>query len=64
MKFNKSLRPLNLANYDKEEQELTMTNNGHSGKRYWWAYKSTWEAGSTHVCQEQHAQRPGFLGLR
>lgn len=35
--FNGSLKPLHMVNYDVEEPELSMTNNGHTGKGDRWA---------------------------
>lgn len=46
MWFNDSLRPLHMINYEQEGLELSMTNNGHTGR-------STGGAGSLHECPHQ-----------
>lgn len=62
VKFNKFLKPLHMVNYDVEQPELSMTNNGHTGR-------GTRGAGSLHekqgVCR--HVRRgmhgdPAFWG--
>lgn len=60
MHFSSSLLPLHMVNYEEEGLELPMTNNGHTGREYWWGWLSK---RSAHACQQQ-AQRPSFLGLR
>lgn len=49
VQFNRSLMPLHMVNYD-EDLELSMTNNGHTGKGYRWGEQSAWETGSVHTC--------------